>query len=147
LKELLLHLKDLKDLANVKSLVVEAVKDEGYAVINGDDPVSLTIIDKIKSNMIVFSKDENNPYLRHNLENGSIGIYLKEENIYYQKGNEVIKIVSLKNIPITLRGKVRFNIENSMAKNGWLSDLFINQSFITYLIYIIRKNMILQKKS
>lgn len=124
-------LKDLKDLANVKSLVVEAVKDEGYSVINGDDPISLTIIDRIKSNLIIFSKDENNPYLRHNLEKGGIGIYLKEENIYYQKCNEIIKIVSLKNIPITLRGKVRFNIENSMSAAAALLALGVAPRIIS----------------
>ena len=37
--------KDMEDLCYVKSLIAEAVKEEGYAVINADDKYSKTIIE------------------------------------------------------------------------------------------------------
>jgi cyanophycin synthetase len=105
----------IEDLAKVKSLVIEAVKEEGYAVINGDDPISKTLLDKVKSKLVIFSKDFNNRLMRENIDKGSIGIYLKDGTIYIQRGEEYIKVASVKNIPITLRGKIKFNIENSLA--------------------------------
>jgi cyanophycin synthetase len=108
-------IKTMEDLAHVKSLVVEAVKDEGYAVINGDDKVSISLLDRIKSKLIIFSKNAENLIMKENISRGGIGIYLKDGMIYIQKGVECTKLVSVKNIPITLKGKVRFNIENSLA--------------------------------
>lgn len=105
----------IEDLALVKSLVVEAVKDEGYAVINGDNKISLGVVDRIKSKLIIFSKDPDNPIIKENIIKGGIGVYLKDGVIYMQKSGDCIKIVSVKNIPITLRGKVRFNVENCLA--------------------------------
>ncbi|MBM6838559.1 cyanophycin synthetase, partial [Clostridium saudiense] len=54
--------KDMEDLCYVKSLVAEAVKNDGYVVINADDKYSKTIIDRIKANIIYFSKDYKNPF-------------------------------------------------------------------------------------
>ncbi len=47
-------IETMDDLAYVKSLVGEAVKDNGYAVLNADDLVSISIINRIKSRMIMF---------------------------------------------------------------------------------------------
>ncbi|MDP4087895.1 MAG: cyanophycin synthetase [Bacillota bacterium] len=123
-------IRDMEDLAHVKSLVVEAVKDDGYAVINGDDSVSLTILERIKSNVVIFSKNENNPVLKRNLEKGGIGIYLKDEAIYFAKGEEYVKIIGIKSIPITIRGKVKFNIENCMAAAAALIALGVEAKVI-----------------
>ncbi|WP_163192880.1 cyanophycin synthetase [Clostridium thermarum] len=108
-------IKTIEDLANVKSLVIEAVKDDGYAVINGDDKVSTGLINRVKSKLIIFSKYHDNKIMRENIDRGGIGIYLKEGCIYIQQGEDCIKLVSVKSIPITLRGKAKFNIENSLA--------------------------------
>lgn len=122
---------NIEDLAHVKSLVAEAVKDDGYAVINGDDPVSLTVLDRIKSNLVIFTKNENNPAMRNNIMSGGIGVYLKDGVIYFQKGEEHVKIISTKSIPITLRGKVKFNIENCLAAAAALVSLGIAPRIIS----------------
>ena len=49
-------INDLEGLAHVKSLVLEAVKDEGYAVVNGDDEISITLLERIKSRLVIFLK-------------------------------------------------------------------------------------------
>ena len=43
------RINTMDDLCNVKSLVAEAVKDDGYVVINADDKWSKNIINNIKS--------------------------------------------------------------------------------------------------
>ena len=50
----------MEDLCMVKSLVAEAVKEDGYVVINADDEWSKKIISRINANIIYFSKDYNN---------------------------------------------------------------------------------------
>ena len=47
----------LEDLAFVKSLVIEAVKPCGYAVINADDKYARYFLERAKSEVILFSRD------------------------------------------------------------------------------------------
>ena len=49
-------IETLEDLAYVKSLVGEAVKEDGYVVLNADDHMSITIINRVKSNILCFQK-------------------------------------------------------------------------------------------
>ncbi|SKA81446.1 cyanophycin synthetase [Clostridium sp. USBA 49] len=120
----------IEDLAYVKSLVAEAVKDEGYVVINADDPVSRTIIDKIKSNIIFFSMDKNNKLLRENLKKGGFGIYSHEGYIYIEKKGNAFPLIKIENINIAMNGKLKYNIENSMAACGALVALNVDYSVI-----------------
>ena len=46
----------MEDLCYVKSLVAEAVKKDGYVVINADDNWSIEI-NRIRANIIYFSKE------------------------------------------------------------------------------------------
>lgn len=118
--------ESLEDLANVKSLVVEAVKDNGYSIINVDDKMSRSIIHRIKSNIIMFSKDKNNELLRQNLIKGGIGVYTKDGYICVEQNANIYKIAAIDDICITLGGKLIYNIENSMAACAALIGLGIN---------------------
>lgn len=108
-------INDLESLAHVKSLVLEAVKDDGYAVINGDDKVSVSLLDRIKSKLVVFSKDSHNPLLNKAIASDGIAVYLKDNNIYLQRKHKLVKIIKVEDIPITLMGQIKFNVENSLA--------------------------------
>jgi cyanophycin synthetase len=118
--------KTLEDLADVKSLVVEAVKDDGYAVINADDPMSVSVIDRIKSNIVMFSRDKNNKLLRENILKGGIGVYIDKNIICVEKSNCIYEVVNVKDIGITFGGKLVYNIENSMAACAALVGLGID---------------------
>jgi len=108
-------IESLEDLAQVKSLVVEAVKDDGYAIINADDPMSLTILDKIKSKIIMFSKDKENKNLRNNIISGGVGVY-SDQGIIIIESNDICKpVVRVDAINITLKGKLIYNVENALA--------------------------------
>ncbi len=107
--------ESIEDLANIKSLVAEAVKDNGYAVINADDPVSLTVIKRIKSNIIMFSKDKYNENLRWNIQNGGTGVYCNQGIIFIENKEACVPVTRTDKIGISLKGKLVHNIENAMA--------------------------------
>ncbi len=75
----------MEDLSFVKSLVGEAVKDNGYSVINADDEWSLKVLDRIKKPKILFSMNENNKYLQENLKQGNPIVFYRDETIYVKK--------------------------------------------------------------
>ncbi|WP_426348880.1 cyanophycin synthetase [Alloiococcus sp. CFN-8] len=110
----------LDELSSVKSLVLEAVKPEGYAVINGDDPWSVRLLSKLNSNIIITARDRNNSYLVANLNKGGYGVYIDHGNICVEKENKVFRVCSIKDIPITYNGLLSYNIENSMAATAAL---------------------------
>jgi cyanophycin synthetase len=121
----------LEDLADVKSLIVEAVKDDGYAVVNADDPVSVTVLDRIKSNIIMFSKNKDNKYLINNVKKGGVGIYCHEGYICVEKDEESVQLMKVDEIGIAMNGKLAYNIENAMAACAALMSLNIDYSIIS----------------
>lgn len=124
------HIDTMDDLAYVKALVGEAVKDEGYVVLNADDPVSVSIIKRIKSNIIMFSKDKYNSVLRNNIKKGGYGVYTHEGVIYVEKSDELTPLAKITDIKITIGGRLIYNIENAMASCAALIGLNISYSAI-----------------
>ncbi|NMM61574.1 cyanophycin synthetase [Clostridium sp. P21] len=120
----------IEDLAYVKSLVAEAIKSKGYAVINADDPVSVTILNRIKSSIIMFSKDKYNPILINNIKQGGYGIYTHEGIIYVENQDQILPIVKVEDVMITLNGKLAYNVENAMAACAALVGLKVKYSTI-----------------
>lgn len=120
----------LEELAFVKSLVVEAVKDKGYTVLNADDRISMKVLSRAKGNVVLFSKDKNNPYLRESIKKGRYGIYTWNDFIYVEKEGSIFPIIKINDIKITLDGKLKYNIENAMAACAALIGLGIDYSLI-----------------
>lgn len=105
----------IEDLIDAKSLVVEAVKDNGYAVLNADDTSVNTLSEHVRCNTIYFSKSPENLVIKKHLLDGGKAIILKDDFICYGDGEKLEPIVNVKEIPSTLEGKLGYNIENVMA--------------------------------
>lgn len=108
-------IETMEDLAFVKALVIEAVKEDGYAVLNADDEYCMKIKDRAKSKLILFSTNPNNEFLVSHIEKGGIGFYVDEGTMYLCKGNETTKIMDVDQIPATMGGILRHNIYNALA--------------------------------
>ncbi len=105
----------LEDLLLVKVLVVEAVKTNGYAVLNADDPLVVRAADRVRANIIYFSRQENNLILHKHICEGGIAVFLKDGYITIATGNGLIQSISAAQIPATLGGRLLYNIENTLA--------------------------------
>lgn len=124
------EVETLEDLAKVKALVGEAVKINGYVVINGDDKISISILGRFKCNLIIFSKYKSNEIMLANIKNGGYGIYMDEDNLIVQKGTKIQKLIEIDNIAITMKGIIKYNIENAMAACGAAIGLGVNHDII-----------------
>jgi cyanophycin synthetase len=120
----------LDDIAYVKSLVVEAVKDNGYAILNADDKMSYKIIDRIKSRLVLFSMKENSKLIKENIDKVDFAIYIKDNYIYFENSSKILPIVKVEDIAITLNGILAYNIENSMAACAALIAMGIDKETI-----------------
>lgn len=124
-------INNLEELSFVKALVGEAVKDNGYVVINADDEYSRFIIKRIKAKKIYFSKDENNELIQKNINENGICVFLRDDTIYAVNNKREYEIIKLKNMPICLDGILTYNIENAMAACAALIGVEVDYCMIS----------------
>jgi cyanophycin synthetase len=106
---------NLDDLTRVKSVIIGAVKRNGWAVLNADNEYCLKIAQSADCNIAYFSMDEKNPVIKEHCKKGGIaGIY---ENGYVtiKKGDWKIRVEKATHIPLTFNGSVGFMIQNVLA--------------------------------
>ncbi len=116
----------LEELARLKAIVIEAVKETGHAVLNADDPLVLPFQEKTKGEVILFSLDPENLPLKENLKKGNMNITFKDDSIVIQKGGWTSVVAKVVEIPITYGGKALFNVQNAMAAVAATSALGLN---------------------
>lgn len=106
----------LEDLAKTKALVIEAVRHDGYAVLNADDSMTSYMLDRLRSNAIMFCRAMSNPLFKKFCKNPkNIAVYVKDGYVWIQRDNKKVPLLGLDDIPITFGGIVDCNIENSLA--------------------------------
>ena len=120
----------LEDLARLKSTVIEAVKTEGHAVINADDPLVLSCLENTRAKPILFSIEPNNPALTENIKKGNMNVIYQDGNITIKKDGWESIVAGASEIPITFAGKALFNIKNVLAAVAAASALGLNEKQI-----------------
>ena len=106
---------DLKDLSRVKSVVVESIKKDGWAVLNGEDEYCLKIADKLDCNVALFSLNEDNNAIIEHCKNGGIAAIYENGFVTIKKGDWKIRVEKATLIPLTMNGKAKFMIANVLA--------------------------------
>ncbi|WP_297630174.1 cyanophycin synthetase [uncultured Clostridium sp.] len=120
-----------EDLAFVKSLVVEEVKEEGYSIINVDDEWSKKILHRVKGNVIFFSKDKNNKLIKEKVLSGGIAVFIDDGYISVVSNQRKYDVIKIEDVPITLNGKIQFNIENALGACAALVGLQVDYCMIS----------------
>ena len=103
-------------LAEVKSVVPRTTRKSGWSVLNGDDPRVLAMRAVIAAQPWVFSRDPDSPAVREVLNAGGRATTVIDGWItVLAPGADPDPLVELVDVPMTLAGLSRFNIENVLA--------------------------------
>jgi cyanophycin synthetase len=106
----------LDQLAEVKSVVPRITRRRGWSVLNGDDPRVYAMHHLIRSQLWVFSRDPNSPTIRETLDAGGRATTVIDGWLsVLRSGADPDPLVELTDVPMTLAGLSRFNVENSLA--------------------------------
>jgi cyanophycin synthetase len=106
----------LDQLAEVKGVVPHITRKDGWAVLNGDDPRVFAMRATIKAQPWVFSRDPDSPAIRDVLTDGGRATTVIDGWISVLLPNrDPDPLVELVDVPMTLAGLSRFNVENSLA--------------------------------
>lgn len=113
-----LGLKDintLEDLANVKGVVLQAVKETGFAILNADDDLVYEMSKGLKCRVGYFSLYPENERIVKHCRKGGLAITKDDAgNLIIIEGIKITEIENVKNIPLTMGGHASFMIENVM---------------------------------
>jgi cyanophycin synthetase len=112
----------VEDLAHVKSVVVEAVRRDGYSVLNADDSLVVKMARRAGGRIIWFSLcggAEMSPLVREHIDDGGMAV-VREPGadggtivLYDDSRREFI--MKAGDIPATLHGMAEFNVANALA--------------------------------
>ncbi len=105
----------LEKLAQVKRTIVDVVFPNGLAVLNAADPLVYPMKDKCPGRSLLFAISENEPSLVQHRQLNLPVSFIRNGYIVIAEADREFVIDQLKNIPITLEGQIRFQVENVMA--------------------------------
>jgi cyanophycin synthetase len=111
------HLHTAEDIALVKRVIVQNVSRDGVAVLNAMDPYVAPMADLTRGSVIFFGTDRYHPVLAKHRALGRQVVYLEDDAIIAAQGGSEARL-PLAAIPITLEGRLGFQVENVMAAIG-----------------------------
>ena len=104
----------VEQMATVKAVVPETVFPHGYAVLNADDDLVYAMKKGLSCNVALFSMDENNPWIKKHSAKGGLSAVYENGYISIMKGTWKIRVMAVKDIPLTYEGKAIHNIQNCL---------------------------------
>ncbi|CAB4718705.1 MAG: Mur ligase [Actinobacteria bacterium] len=106
----------LDQLAEVKAVVPRITRKSGWAVLNADDPRVLAMRTVIRARPWVFSRDPDSPGVREVLDaRGRATSVIDGWLCVLAARADPDPLIELVDVPMTLAGLSRFNVENSLA--------------------------------
>jgi cyanophycin synthetase len=106
----------LDQLAEVKAVVTKITKPSGWCVLNADDPRTLAMRLGTKAQIWVFTRDPNSPGGRTVLSGGGrMTTLLGGWVCVLAPGADPLQVVEVIDVPMTLAGLSRVNVENVLA--------------------------------
>jgi cyanophycin synthetase len=118
-------INSLDDLAEVKAIVVEAVRPQGWSVLNADNPHCAAMHSEAGGNICYFSVksyDRWPDFLKRHVEDGGRAfacdvISQNPELVLYEAGTTLF-VAKAAEFPATMNGMAVFNIENALAASA-----------------------------
>ncbi len=115
-------INSIRQLAEVKRVVVEAVPRDGVAVLNADDPHVVSMARHSSGSVIYFSMDPEHDRLKFQASRGRRAVTVEQgrngEKIVLRQGRKSMDLVWTHLIPATFEGRARMNVQNALAATG-----------------------------
>ena len=105
----------VEELAHLKSVVVETVQPNGYAVLNADDPLVVAMAERVRAQIAYFSMNADNELIRAHTQQGGLAAIYENGYLSILKGDWTLRIDQAVNVPLTMGGRAPFMIANARA--------------------------------
>jgi cyanophycin synthetase len=106
----------LDQLAEVKAVITKITKPDGWCVLNADDPRTFGMRLGVKARTWVFTRDPDSPSGRSVLSGGGrVTTVLGGTVSVLTAGSDPLPVIDVVDVPMTLAGLSRVNVENVLA--------------------------------
>ncbi len=107
-------INSLEQMARVKSVVPETVFPRGFAILNAEDDLVYNMRETLECNVALFSMNENNPRIQRHCKKGGFAAVYENGYVSILKGMWKIRVLHVRDIPITYEGKALHNVMNTL---------------------------------
>jgi cyanophycin synthetase len=114
-----------EDLALVKRVVAEAVAPTGAAVLKADDPLTAAMAPHCPGRVTFFAHAGDHPVVAAHRAAGGRAVFVRHGAIVRAEAGREEVLVPLARVPMTLDGRIGFQVENALAAAAaaWALDL------------------------
>ncbi|MDA8347114.1 MAG: cyanophycin synthetase [Thermaerobacter sp.] len=105
----------IEELAQVKALVIEAVRPHGRVVLNADDPVALQLGSRARAPIVLFSASPDHLAVRRHIAAGGEAVIAAQDAIVLFAKGRTERIAQLRELAFADAGRVRPMLENALA--------------------------------
>jgi cyanophycin synthetase len=105
----------IEDLAKVKAVVAEMVREGGVTVLNADDEHCVDMAQYCREKIIYFSLRPSNPVIQAHIDNDHTAVVYDRGYITIVSGESLTPVARAVDMPITLEGRALFNVQNALA--------------------------------
>jgi len=110
------NVTDLDRLADVKTSILTAVRPQGWAVINAEDPRVFARRDRATGRLFVFSTDPTALGLEEVLNTAGRVATVEDGWLVVREGSiDHVRVIEVTEVPVTLAGLSRVNVANALA--------------------------------
>jgi cyanophycin synthetase len=106
---------EVTDLARVKAVPVRAVSARGAAVLNADDPLVVEMAKLCRGTVVFFSRNAASPVLAAHRAGGGTVVTVLDGQLCIARGRQVTSVARVDQLPLTLGGRVGFQVDNLLA--------------------------------
>jgi cyanophycin synthetase len=106
---------EIRDLARVKAVPVRAVSTRGAAVLNADDPLVVEMAKLCKGTVVFFSRNANSAVLAAHRAAGGTVVTVLDGQLAIARGRQVTPVARVEQLPLTIGGRVGFQVDNLLA--------------------------------
>ncbi len=122
------------DLIETKFVVRRALSADGILVLNADDAGMVNYVEQQQlaslHSLCWFSESMENPLIQSQLDNGGRAVTINQNKIILINNGQCTDIADLTDIPITLNGAARHNVQNCLGVAGLCAALGITPQAI-----------------
>jgi cyanophycin synthetase len=124
----------VEDLADVKSVVVEAVSRRGFSVLNADDPLTRGMARHARGRLCWFAMSGKDEFIDAHVRDGGTAVVREEDAgrdhiVLYRNGARHV-VIDPCDIPATQKGAAAFNTENALAATAMTAVLDVEPAII-----------------
>jgi len=109
------NVNSVDDMFTVKRTPVDVVLPTGCAVLNANDPLVAQMASLCAGSVIFFALDGAHPTLHQHRGQGKRAAFVRDGQLILCEGPQETDLISINEVPLTLSGRVPFQVENVLA--------------------------------